>query len=448
VEPVDKQADERWLRHRSDPQQDRRESEKGDGQALSSRDLVTSGPPSSFLPPRTALPGLLLAQFLGAFNDNFFKIVLSMFAVHAVGEAQSGGALSLIGAIFIFPFLVFSGYAGRAADVYSKRTVIVATKALEIATMGLGIFAFLSNSFPFMLVILFLLALQATFFSPAKYGLLPELLHPTDLSRANGLLEMSSFLAIILGTSLGGILFAAWKEQLTWIGVITLLLAVAGALASLTVPPVAPSGSHEPARLNPFGEIMLGIRRLYSDKILWTIVIGISYFWFLGALMQMNILLFGKEVMGLDDLRIGLLSTFLAIGIGSGSVTAGYLSGDKVELSLTPPGSIGMGVFSLLLAWVSASYAFTAFLLVLLGFSGGLFIVPLNAALQQRSGQKEKGRLLATNNFVNTIGILMASGILWLFHDQLHLRADQIVQLFGLLTLATTPYLLHGLRHG
>jgi acyl-[acyl-carrier-protein]-phospholipid O-acyltransferase / long-chain-fatty-acid--[acyl-carrier-protein] ligase len=415
-------------------------------QAQRSRGSVTSKPRPPFLPLGVALPGLLITQFLGAFNDNFFKIVLSMFAVHAVGSTQSGGMLSLIGAIFILPFLLFSGYAGHTADVYSKRTVLVATKGLEVVTMGVGFFALLSGHFPFMLTVLFLLALQATFFSPAKYGILPELVHPKDLSRANGLLEMSSFLAIILGTSLGSILFAVWKDRLTWIGLVTILLAVAGALASLRVPHVNPSKARESLGLNPLGEISLGMKRLYGDTLLWRIVIGISYFWFLGALMQMDIILFGKEVMGIDDLRIGLLNAFLAIGIGTGSVTAGYLSGEKVKLGLTPLGSLGMGMFSLLLAWSTSSYALAALALTLLGFSGGLFIVPLNASLQQKSGQEERGRLLATNNFLNTIGILLASGVLWLLHDQLQMQADHIVWLFGFCTLAATIYVVRTLQ--
>ncbi|MBI3756746.1 MAG: MFS transporter [Deltaproteobacteria bacterium] len=395
-------------------------------------------------PFTSAISGLLVAQFLGSFNDNFFKIVLSMFAVNAAGDA-GGGALSLIGAIFIFPFLLFSGYAGHVADVYSKRSVLIATKLLEIVTMCVGFVAFLSGQLSFLLVVLFLLALQATFFSPAKYSILPELVETKDLSRANGLLEMCNFLAIILGTSLGSILFATWKNRLSLIGLVTIVLAVAGAFASLYIPKVPPSGSHKTLQLNPFSEIASGLRRLRPDHTLWMTVIGISYFWFLGALFQMDIILFGKEVMNLDDLHVGLLGTFLAIGIGSGSVAAGRLSGEKVELGLAPLGSLGMGLFSLLLAHSSASYPLVAVALVLLGFSGGLFIVPLNALLQQKSGQEEKGRLLATNNFLNTVGILLASAVLWLFRDQLLIQADRIVLIFGFLTLFTTVYILRTL---
>lgn len=390
--------------------------------------------------------GLLWAQFLGAFNDNFFKIVVSMFAVSAAAHTDhSGGVLSLIGAIFILPFLLFSGYAGHLADVHSKRQVLIATKMLEIVTMGLGFVAFLSGQFSFMLAVLFLLALQSTFFSPAKYGILPELVEIKDLSRANGWLEMSSFLAIILGTSLGSVLFAVWKDRLPWIGLIAIGLAIVGTVASFRIPQVPSSGARKPLHPNPFSEITLGLTRLYNDKALWLTVIGISYFWFLGALMQMNIILFGKEVMQLDDLRIGLLGTFLAIGIGTGSVAAGRLSGQKVELGLTPLGSIGMGLFSLLLAYSASSYTQVALALMLLGFSGGLFIVPLNAFLQQKSGQAEKGRLLATNNFLNTVGILFASALLWLLHDHFHLQADQIVLICGFFTLLATVYMLRTL---
>ncbi len=395
-------------------------------------------------PLATTMSGLLTAQFLGSFNDNFFKIVVSLFAVSATGDT-GGGALSLIGAIFILPFLLFSGYAGHVSDVYSKRTVLIATKLLEIVTMGVGLVAFLSGQFAFLLVVLFLLALQATFFSPAKYSILPELVDAKQLSRANGLLEMCNFLAIILGTALGSILFAAWKGRLSLVGLVTIALAIAGAAASLSIPAVPPSGARKTLQLNPYSEITSGLQRLRTDHTLWMTVLGISYFWFLGALFQMDIILFGKEVMQLDDLHIGLLNTFLAIGIGLGSVAAGRLSGEKVELGLTPLGSLGMGLFSLLLAHASSSYLAVTVALFLLGFSGGLFIIPLNALLQQKSGQKEKGRLLATNNFLNTVGILLASGVLWLFRDQLLISADRIVLIFGLLTLATTVYILRTL---
>jgi len=157
------------------------------------------------------LQPFLWTQFLGAFNDNLFKIVVSLVAVHAASGADSGRALSLVGAIFILPFLLFSGYAGQVADVYSKRTVLVVTKSLEIAAATLGLIAFLAGRLEIAYGVLFLIAVQATFFSPAKYGILPEILPDRDLSRANGVLEMTTFVAIVVGVAAGGAMFDAWQ---------------------------------------------------------------------------------------------------------------------------------------------------------------------------------------------------------------------------------------------
>lgn len=383
----------------------------------------------------------LWSQFLGAFNDNVYKIAISMLAVRTVTTSGSG-YLPLVGAIFILPFLLFSGYAGHLADAVNKRSVLIATKLFEVFSMFVATVALASGRIELMLGGLFLAALQATFFSPAKYGILPEMLPDKDLSRANGLLEMSTFLAIILGTSIGSILFSAWKDHLIWIGLLLVGIAVAGALASFQITPVPDPSAKKRLDLNPWGEVAQGIRRLYQDKNLWLTVIGISYFWFLGALLQMDLLLLGKEVMQLDDFWTGILGTFLAIGIGVGSLAAGRLSGDKVELGLVPLGSIGMGLFSILLSRAGVSYIGAASALVGLGFSGGLFVVPLNAFLQQKGGAEEKGQLIATNNFLNTIGVLLASAALWLLSDKLSISPDRIVLFFGLFTLAATVYLL------
>ncbi|MCZ6625175.1 MAG: acyl-[ACP]--phospholipid O-acyltransferase, partial [Deltaproteobacteria bacterium] len=301
---------------------------------------------------------------------------------------------------------------------------------------------FFSERIELMLGVVFLMALQSTFFSPAKYGILPEMVPDRDLSRANGLLEMSTFLAIILGTWLGGEMLAAWKDRLGLLGLVLVGIAIVGTITSLGILRVPPSGAQKSFQINPWAQIGSGIKRLYAEKTLWFTVLGISYFWFLGALIQLAIILLGKEVMGLDSRWVARLGAFLAIGIGIGSLAAGRLSGDKVELGLVPLGSIGMGVFSLLLWWSVSSYSQVAMSLVFLGFSGGLFIVPLFALLQQRSLKEEKGQLIATTNFLGTLGVLLASAALWGFRDLLQIQADRIILIFGLLTLAITVYIL------
>jgi len=271
------------------------------------------------------LQPFLWTQFLGAFNDNLFKIVVSMLAVHMVSAAQAGRELSIVSAVFILPFLLFSGYAGQLADAYSKRTVLVVSKSLEIVAASLGLVAFLFGHLQLTYIVLFLIALQATFFSPAKYGILPEMLDDRDLSRANGILEMSTFVAIVLGTATGGYLFESWHSHLWLIGALVVAVAVAGSACSFGISRVDAAAPGQRINRNPWGEIWTGLRSLKQDRVLSLTVIGISYFWFLGSLLQLVVILFGTQVMGLSDTWVGILTTFAAVGIGAGSLAAGRL---------------------------------------------------------------------------------------------------------------------------
>ena len=192
----------------------------------------------------------LWTQFLGAFNDNVYKIIVSMRAVHVAAATGSGSEyLSLAGAVFVVPFLLFSGYSGHLADAISKRTVLISVKAFEICVMLLGLAAFFSTRIELMLVVLFLMALHSTVFSPAKYGIVPETLADKDLSRANALLEMSTFVAIVLGTSIGSFLFTAWKNEPWKMGVVTLVVACLGFATSLKIAGVKAAGATGPFRL-------------------------------------------------------------------------------------------------------------------------------------------------------------------------------------------------------
>jgi acyl-[acyl-carrier-protein]-phospholipid O-acyltransferase/long-chain-fatty-acid--[acyl-carrier-protein] ligase len=386
----------------------------------------------------------LWTQFLGAFNDNVYKILVSMRAVDVAANNGSNSdtylALSMV--VFVIPFLLFSGYSGHLADVVSKRKVLISVKVFEIFVMVLGLAAFFSTRIELMLVVLFLMALHSTVFSPAKYGIVPEMLPDKDLSRANGLLEMSTFVAIVLGTSIGSFLFAAWKGEPWKMGVVTLAVAVAGFLTSLKITRVPPSGAVAPFQKNPFGEVWIGTKHLLKERPLTLTVLGISYFWFLGALFQMDLLLFGKEVLKETDLKVGLLVTALAIGIGVGSMLAGRLSGNKVELGLVPLGAVFMGIFCVALYASRGSYTLSVISLSLLGLSSGLFIVPLNAYLQQRSENHEKGRIIATNNFYNTVGLLIAAAALKGLHGKLHLSADKLMLIFGVVTLISSVYIV------
>ena len=382
-------------------------------------------------------------QFLGAFNDNFYKIIVTLVALDIPASAGGGkDFIPLIGGLFILPFLLFSGYAGYLADVHSKKNVLVAVKCFEIVAMGLGVLAFFLGRVEPMLAVVFLMGLHSTIFSPAKYGILPEMLPDEDLSRGNGLLEMSTFMAIILGTSLGGTAYESWKHRLDWIGIILVAVAILGTLTSLGITKVPPSGSAKKFVPNPAAEIFQGAQKLYQDRTLWLTVMGISYFWFLGAFLQMALPLYGKEILLLGETRIGLLWTFTALGVGAGSLMAGRLSGDKIELGLVPVGAIGMGIPTLALFFITPSFAAAGVALVCMGFFAGFFAVPLNALLQQRAERGAKGQYIATNNVFNTIGVLMAAALLWVLVTPLKLSADLHIIVLGLLTFAMTIYVL------
>ena len=383
----------------------------------------------------------LWTQFLGAFNDNVYKMIVSVGAVELAANQLLGARyLALAGAVFVLPFLLFAGYAGQLADWYSKTRVLQITKAFEIVIMGVGMAALAFRSLNLLLGVLFLLAAQANFFSPAKYGILPEMLEEAQLTRANGLLELTTFAAIVLGTSVGSFLFARWKGEPLILGGVLLVIAIAGSLTSLFIRQVPASGSTAPFHWNPFGEIWCGTKELYRDRPMWLTVLGISYFWFVGALFQLTVILDGSESLHLSETHTGLLVTALAVGIGLGSIAAGWLSGDRVEVGLVPVGAAALGLCSVMLG-SAQSFGSTVLWLAGAGFSGGLFIVPLNAFLQDRAAPEEKGRLLATNNFLNMFGVIAASGALYLLHDTLHWTPAHILAGAGVLTLAATLYI-------
>ncbi len=385
----------------------------------------------------------LWMQFLNAFNDNVYKLVVSLLAVLATtNKASSGTYLSLAGFIFIAPFLLFSAYAGQLADKFEKRTVVIITKAIEIAAMTLALFALVSGSIEWMLAVLFFTATQAAFLSPAKYGIVPELVEEKYLARANGLLEMSTFVAIILGTVAGTSLVAVWKHEPALIGVVLIAIAVLGTLTSLRIAHTPPPAAQRPFSWNPLGDVLAGVKRLTTDRVLALAVLGTTFFWFLGALFQMILLLFGKETLHCTETQIGLLLMSLAIGIGVGSMAAGRLSGDKIEPGLIPIGGAGMAIAGFALAFAVHSLVPALVALAALGFMGGLFIVPLNAILQHRPTHDEKGRLLATANFVNTLGIMLASGVVWLLHEALHFSAAAVIAVSAILTIIASLYAL------
>ena len=238
-------------------------------------------------------PAFLRTQFLGAFNDSVYQTIV---ALH-VGDANPA-YVPLVPAVFTLPSLLFSGYAGHLADAVSKRSVLIAVKTLRNRDHALRPrHAASPDGSKACCCVVFLMGLHAAIFSPAKYGIVPEIVDDRDLSRGNALLEMSTFVAIVLGIAGGGVLFALWKAQAWRIGVVTLAIAVTGFATSLRITRVPASGAKQSFRWNPFGEIVSSTRHLLQRPPLWLAVLGVSYFWFAGVLLKTDLQYFGTDVL-------------------------------------------------------------------------------------------------------------------------------------------------------
>ena len=379
----------------------------------------------------------LWTQFLGAFNDSVYQTIVGLHVLDANPKY-----VPLVPAVFTLPSLLFSGYSGHLADVVSKRKVLISVKFFEIAIMLFGLWTLYSGWTEGMIGVVFLMGLHAAIFSPAKYGIVPEILGDRDLSRGNALLEMSTFVSIVLGIAGGGALFALWRETPSRMGLVTLAVSAIGLAVSFGITKVKASGAQQPFKWNPFGEIAGSTRHLFNDRPLWLAVLGIAYFWFAGVLLKTDLQYFGREVLHTSNNGVSILWAFLAIGIGAGNLLAGRLSGDKVELGLVPLGAILMPFFSFATVLASHSFVLATACVVMVALASGLFVVPLYAYVQQRSDSTEKGRVVAANNFYQTIGMLIASGLISLCYTTLHLTADQILIGFGISLILVAAYIL------
>lgn len=386
---------------------------------------------------------LLATQFLGAFNDNAFKLVISLLAVHSVADRpdQASRYVAAAGAMLTLPFVLFSSYAGFLADRFSKKSIIVGAKGAEVAIMALGFVAFLYGNIGLMMGTLFLIGVHSTFFSPAKYGILPEICPDEDLSKANGALQLWTFLAMILGTAVGGQLLDIFDHRAHRTSIVFIGIAMVGFCCSRFVTDVPASASKRSFQINFLRDIYSNVVEIKQRRPMMLCVIGSAYFWFICALYQLNLLLYAKNVMKVNDTRTSILLTAIGLGVAVGSLLAGRWSDEKVEFGLVPIGATGMGVTSILLGITYPSFSLTLVVLLILGTSCGFFAIPLSAYLQQQSPPDGKGRILATNNFIAFCGMFLSSAVLWLLADRLKIPAHLIFVIFGILSFGVIIYI-------
>lgn len=376
---------------------------------------------------------LLISQFSGALNDNLFRMVASLFAVTLAGSGKGSGYVALAGVLFILPYLALSGLAGRLADTIGRRPLLIASKFVELLVMALAMFAFYGRSIELVLFALFLMAAQSTFFSPARYGILPDIVARHDLSRANGLGEMSMFWAILLGNALGGALFELWRDQLYLAALPMIVISSIGLFASTRVQ--TPATLPRRAVHAQDGSMVAGLRMLRDTPALGLAVLAVSAFWGLGAMMQFDILFYGKDVLGLGETAIGLLQAALGLGIGTGCLLAGWLSGDRVNLGVAQIGMAGVAAALITLGFLPPGpvVAFTG--VAAAGFAGGLFVVPMITFMHQRSTENSRSQLFATNNFLNMFGVLLGIGAVYGLHDIIGVGPARVFVAIGAIAL-------------
>ncbi|HWP65009.1 MAG TPA: MFS transporter [Candidatus Limnocylindria bacterium] len=369
-------------------------------------------------------------QFLGALNDNLFKNALViLFAFGAATSPLSADVLvNLAGGVFMLPFFLFSALAGQLADKIEKTRIIRAVKAFEVAIMAFGAVGFAARSVPLLMTALFLMGVHSAVFGPVKFGILPQHLADEELVAGNALVESGTFVAILLGTVLGGVLIALPAGGPAAASAATLGVALAGWAVCRRIPPAPPSDPGMRVRWNPVTETwrLVGFAREVPS--VWLSILGVSWFWFYGALFLAQFAGLGRDVLGGDEHVVTLLLTVFSIGVGAGCMLCERLSGDVVELGLVPLGALGLTVFALDLAAAAAGAAAPAGTLDVAAFaasprhwrlaldlaalaaSGGLFIVPLMAFVQQRSDPAHRARIIAANNVVSALLMVIAAG--------------------------------------
>ncbi len=296
-----------------------------------------------------------------------------------------------MGALFAIPFILFSLAGGYFADRYSKRSVTIGTKLFEIGVGLFAIAALVAGNLTMEASAVFLISTQGALFGPSKYGLLPELLPENKLSWGNGVIELGTFAASITAVMFAGFLADAFRGRHFWSGVIFLGLTMVGLLTSLGISRLPAANPARKFRANPFADLGGQFRIIARDGVLSWAVVGNTYLWFLAALLQFVIVVYGHDVLLVNETQISYLQAAVGIGIGMGSLIAGYLSRGKIETRLVPIGAIGMTVFGFLVSRHGLGIWPVRTDLCLLGFFGGFYAVPLNALIQHRPKTRGKG---------------------------------------------------------
>mgnify|MGYP003407136262 FL=1 len=421
---------------------------------------MTATPSQTKLLVRKGFLALFTTQLLSAFNDNFLKNAVVIWI--SASQAQLFGLapevmISLCSGAFILPFFVLSALAGQVADRYEKPRLIRIIKLAEIGIMTLAAVGFMRADLTLLLASIVMLGVHSTFLGPIKYSILPQLVNADELVAGNALVEMGTFLAILAGTIGGGVLVLS-EGGPRWIGLTAVIWAVLGYLASLRVPALPPVAPDLRVSLSPFGPTLSILRITKKTRAVFLSVLGISWFWFFGAAFLTLLPTYARNTLGAHEHVVTFLLAVFCVGIALGSLLCEKVSGKNLELGLVPFGSIGMTVFTLDLFLVGAPavrpelpLALGAFLesphalrisfdLFAIALFGGFYTVPLYTLIQQRAEPSERSRVVAGNNILNALFMVVASGMLsWLFG--MHVPVPQIFLVIAALNALVAVYI-------
>ncbi|WP_333918982.1 MFS transporter [Vibrio crassostreae] len=412
---------------------------------------------SSLLTQKRFLP-YFITQFLGAFNDNIFKNVLLLFVAFASVDTlpiSSNLFINLAAGLFILPFFLFSALAGVLADKYEKSWFIRKVKLLEVVIMSLGAIGFIYESYGILLLLLFLMGTQSAFFGPVKYALLPQQLETKELVSGNALVETGTFLAILIGT-LGAGIIASEEEAKLIAAVCIVSFAVLGYLSSCFIPQAPSNAPDLTVKWQPIKLTRATLAIAKKDRPTFQALMSISWFWFLGAAYLTQFPNFTKLHLNGTESSVAFLLALFSVGIAIGSLACDKLSNHRIEIGIVPMGSLGISIFGLLMAisipeslpnfnsfhqFVMYSELWPLFAyLLLLGISGGIFIVPLYSLMQLRAKPDERAQVIAGLNIYNSL-FMVGSAVLGIVC--LSVLELSIPQLFVLLALGNTLVMLY-----
>ncbi len=384
---------------------------------------------------------LVVTQFQGAFNDNALKFLAIYLVVDRnLSTNVRDQLILLVGALFALPFIIFSMAGGYLADRYSKRSITIGTKVFEIGVMLFAMYSLAVANLALEAAAVFLVSTQGALFAPSKYGLLPELLPERELSWGNGVIELGTFAAAITATMAAGFLAEAFRGRQIWSGAILFGLTLLGLIASFGISRVPAADPGRAFRANPFADFTSQLRIIRADRVLGWAVVGNTYLWFLAALLQFVIVIYGHDFLHVDEAQISYLQAAVGIGIGMGSLAAGYLSFGTIENGFVPLGALGMSVFGFLVSRSGIGIWQVRIDLALLGLFGGFCAVPLNALIQHRPAPEQKGGVIAASGLLSFVGIFLAAGVYFALASFAHLNAAQIFLTGAVMTLLTTFY--------